>query len=343
MANVKSKVIVIMGPTASGKSDAAIKLAKRFNGEIISADSRQVYKGMDIGTGKVLKDLVRISNFVSVADSFQFPISNKNEVYISEGIPHYLIDVAEPNEEFNVSHFKKATEQAIEKILAKGKVPIICGGTGFWIQAVVDDVVLPNVKPNAVLRNMLRNKSAEELFNELKKLDPVRAENIDPHNHVRLIRAIEIAKELGKVPVLKKNCHPEFISGSSQEEILKQVQNDNWDFLQIGIEVTREVLNEKIKKRLDARFKEGMIEEVENLHKNGVSWERMEAFGLEYRWISRFLQKQIDEQEMREKLYYDIIHYAKRQMTWFGRNKKIIWKNNYQDIETEVQNFLERK
>lgn len=321
MVCVKPKLIVIMGPTASGKSDVAIKLAKKFNGEIISADSRQVYKRMDIGTGKVPRDFL--------VKSQKLKVESKDEDYFSEGIQHYLIDVTDPNEEFNVSHFKKEVEKAIEKILAKGKLPIVCGGTGFWIQAVVDNVILPDVKPNPVLRNMLRSKTAEELFSELQKLDPQRAENIDRHNHVRLIRAIEVATELGKVPVIPNTRY--------------QIPNTRYNFLQIGIEVPRETLNEKIKKRLGARFNEGMIEEVENLQKSGVAWERLESFGLEYRWIARYLQGKISLEEMKEKLYFDIIHYAKRQITWLNKNKKIIWKSNYEDIEKETKNFLNKK
>lgn len=307
-----------MGPTASGKSDVAIKLARIFNGEIISADSRQVYKGMDIGTGKVPRQLT--------TDGSQPSAEDLKEGYFSEGIRHYLIDVAEPNIDFNVSHFKTEAEKAIETILAKGKVPIICGGTGFWIQAVTDDMDLPQVKPDEKLRKELDKLSAEELFQKLKQLDPERAENIDKYNKYRLIRALEIIEAIGKVP----------------NKSLVSRQSARYEFLQIGIEVNREILNAKIKKRLDARFNEGMTEEVENLHENGVSWERLETFGLEYRWIARFLQEKISADEMKEKLYFDIIHYAKRQMTWLRRNKKIRWKENYQEIEKEVSEFFQK-
>lgn len=328
-----------MGPTASGKSDAAIRIANKFNGEIISADSRQVYLGMDIGSGKVEGQLL--------ASSFQLSGKTITEnLFIAEGIPHYLIDVAEPNEEFNVSHFKTQANLAIKKILTKGKLPIICGGTGFWIQAITDDLNLPKVAPNEKLRNELEKLSNEELFKKLQKLDPERAERIDSQNKYRLVRALEIIDAIGKVPPLKKDCHPEFISGSKTGEILKQVQNDKkeYEFLQIGILIEREKLNAKIKNRLEDRFKEGMIEEVENLHNppagGGLAWEKLEKFGLEYRWIARFLQEKITLTEMKEKLYFDIIHFAKRQMTWFKRNKKILWKENYEDIEAEVEKFI---
>lgn len=309
MSHVKPKVIIIMGPTASGKSDAAIKLAQKLNGEIISADSRQVFRGMDIGSGKVIGKW-----------------DNETQSLISEGIPHYLIDIANPNEDFNISHFKKIANEAIEKILSKGKLPIICGGTGFWIQSLTDNINLPEVPPNQKLRDELDKKSPEELFEKLKGLDPERAENIDKQNKYRLIRALEIIEAIGKIP--------------AKSSVINN-QSPKYNFLQIGISVEREKLNEKIKKRLVARFEEGMIEEVENLHKSGVTWERLESFGLEYRWIARFLQGKVASEEMKEKLYFDIIHYAKRQMTWFSRNKKILWKNDFKEIETEVKKFLD--
>jgi tRNA dimethylallyltransferase len=299
-----NKIIIILGPTASGKSDVAIKLAQKFDGEIISADSRQIYRGMDIGSGKVTKEEQKMA-------------------------VHHMLDVADPNEEFNISHFKKSVEKIIEDILKRGKLPIICGGTGFWINSIVDNVQLPEVKPDKELRNMLNNKSAEELFKMLEKLDPDRAKNIDPKNKVRLIRAIEICKTLGSVPKLKANS--------------QKLKAKSYDFLQIGIDVPKEILNEKIKKRLGRRFNEGMAEEVQNLNKNGVSWERLEYFGLEYRWIARYLQKKISLKEMQEKLYYDIIHYAKRQMTWFKKDKRILWLKSYEEIENAAQEFISKE
>lgn len=298
-----NKIVIILGPTASGKSDVAIKLAKKFNGEIISADSRQIYRGMDIGSGKVTKEEQKMA-------------------------VHHMLDVADPNEDFNISHFKKLSEKIIEDILKRGKLPIICGGTGFWIKSVVDNVQLPEVKPNKELRNTLRNKSTEELFEMLEKLDSERAENIDAKNKVRLIRAIEICKTLGKVPRLKATN--------------QKLKTEN-EFLQIGIDVPKEILDEKIKKRLGRRFNEGMVEEVQNLNKNKVSWERLEYFGLEYRWIARYLQEKISLDEMMNKLYFDIIHYAKRQMTWFKKDKRILWLKDYEEIEKTVKKFIKKE
>ncbi len=298
-----------MGPTASGKSGVAIKLAKKFGGEIISADSRQIYRGLDIGSGKV-----------------RGAWSVERGAFISEDIPHHLIDVAKPQEDFNVSHFKKMAEEKIEEILSRKKVPIICGGTAFWIDTLTKNSTIPEVAPDEKLRARLAKKSVEQLFSQLKKLDSRRAKDIDKQNKVRLIRAIEICKVLGKVPKIQVT--------SNQKPVTK------YNFLQIGIEIPREILNEKIQIRLDERFKEGMTVEVEKLHKKGVSWKWMERIGLEYHWISFFLRKKVSEQEMHEKLYYAIIHYAKRQMTWLQRNPNIIWRGDYKSIQKEVDGFL---
>lgn len=290
------KIIAIVGPNASGKSNIAVKIAKRFNGEIISADSRQVYKGMNLGSGKITKKEMR-------------------------GIPHYLLDVASPKRTFSVAQYKKLAEKAIKKILRKKKIPILCGGTGFYIQAVVDDISFPPVKPDWQLRKKLEKKSTKELFEILKKLDPNRAKKIDKNNPRRLIRAIEIVKKTKKpVPEIKKES--------------------KYDVLMIGIKKEKEELKKLIEKRLKKRLKQGMIKEVENLKKSGISWKKLESFGLEYKWIAKYLQKQISKSEMIEKLKKDIEDYARRQMVWFKKDKRIIWIKNYKELERLVKNFL---
>jgi len=175
----KPKVIVILGPTASGKSALAIDLALRFNGEVISADSRQVYRGLDIGSGKI----------------------TKKEML---GIPHHLIDVADPKKIFTADLFQKLSRKAVADILSRGKLPIICGGTGFYIKAAIDSAQLPDVQPDHALRAKLSKKTPEQLFAMLKKKDPARAKSIDPQNPVRLIRALEIVASIGKVPPTSK-------------------------------------------------------------------------------------------------------------------------------------------
>jgi tRNA dimethylallyltransferase len=277
---MKPKIVVILGPTSSGKSDLAVKLAKKFNGEVISADSRQVYKGLDIGSGKITKKEM-------------------------SGIPHYLLDVVSPKKVFSVSDYKKLTEKKIEEILSRGKLPIICGGTGFYIQSIVDGIILPEVPEDKVLRKKLEKLDLIWLQNILKKLDEERFKEIDINNKIRLIRAIEIATALGKIPKIKSE--------------------PKYKCLQIGISWPKEKLDERIEKRLLARIKKGLIKEVSDLHKNSLSWKRLEMLGLEYRYVSLFLQKKISRDEMITELKNKIIQYAKRQMTWFKKDKRIMW------------------
>ncbi len=283
----KPKVIVILGETATGKSDLAVKIALRLRsgqaqgGEVISADSRQVYKNLDIGTGKI----------------------TKREML---GVPHHLLDVANPKKVFTVAEYKKLAETKIKEIIARGKIPIICGGTGFYIDAITKGIVFPEVPPNLKLRKTLEKKPTQELFKILKQLDKTRAKNIDAKNKVRLVRAIEIAKTLGKVPAIAQTV-PEY------------------EFIKIGLFLPEKLLKEKISKRLLSRIKKGMLTEVKKLHKAGLSWKRMEELGLEYRFMALYLQNKITKQKMVEKLNSEIYRYAKRQMTWFKRDKEIKW------------------
>ncbi len=280
--------IAVIGPTAIGKTDFAIALAKRFGGEIISADSRQVYCGLDIGSGKVTKREMR-------------------------GVPHYLIDVADPKEVFSVSDFVKLAEIKIEEIIERGKIPIICGGTGLYVDTLLSGLSLPEVPPNTALRKKLFKKTAAELFLILKKLDTKRAKNIDAQNPVRLVRAIEIATALGKVP--------------------KITYASKYKTLYIGLDTDDAQLRSNIHQRLIKRIEMGMLGEVAHLHKKGVSWQRLEELGLEYRFCAEFLQKKfsgstlkkIAYNEMLEKLELAIWQYAKRQRTWWKRNKEILW------------------
>ena len=274
------KIIVILGPTASGKSDLAVKLAKHFDGEVVSADSRQVYKGMDLGTGKITKNEMR-------------------------GVPHHMLDVCSPKKVFTVSDYKEIADKAIKDILKRGKLPIICGGTGFYIDAVVLGTEFPKVLANPKLRKELEVKNLDELQKILKKLDSERFKTIDIKNKVRLIRSIEIAKTLGKVPTT--------------------INSIVYDTIQIGIKWPKEELEKRIYDRIISRIKKGMIEEIENLHKAGVSWKRMFSLGLEYRYISLYLQGKLSKEEMVNTLHTKTCQYAKRQMTWFKRDKNVVW------------------
>ena len=304
---MKKKLIVILGPTASGKSELAIKLAKRFNGEIISADSRQVYKGMDIGTGKVTKKEMK-------------------------GIPHYLLDVASPKRRFTVVQYRKLALKAINKIFKKAHVPFLCGGTGFYIQAVVDGIIIPEVPPDRKLRKELERKTVNELFNQLKKIDPQRAKTIEPKNKRRLIRALEIVKKIGPVPILKKKPLP-------------------YPVLMIGIKKERQELKKLIKKRLFKWLKQGFLKEILKLRKFGLSWEKIEDFGIHYRVVAQYLQNKTLQQaqgklsykKMIENSLRELQNYTKRQMTWFKRDKRIIWLKNQKEAEKLVRKFLENK
>lgn len=287
----KDRIIVILGQTSTGKSDFAVKIAKMVNGEIISADSRQVYKGMNLGTGKITKKEM-------------------------SGIPHHLLDVVSPKKIFSVDEYKKLADKKIKEIISHGKVPIICGGTGFYIDAIVYGIEFPTVKPNIKLRKKLEKLTNEALLKYLIKLDKSRAKNIDIKNKVRLIRAIEIVKVLGKVPKIKNKVR--------------------YDTIKIGLTLPDEILKEKIKTRLAARIKKGMLREIKKLHDEGVSWKRMNELGLEYRYGALYLQGKITKQEMIEKLNTEIWHYAKRQKTWFKRDKNTIWVDPRVDILTKI-------
>ena len=289
------KVIAIVGPTSSGKTSLSIELARALGGEVVSADSRQVYRGLNIGTGKVTKREMR-------------------------NIPHHLLDIASPKQVFTASDFVEQGLHAIDDILSRGKVPIIAGGTGFYIDALVGDITLPDVPPNTPLRSQLAKENTSQLFVLLKKLDPKRAETIDRHNPHRLIRAIEIATALGLNPPPKSA--PRF------------------DVLWLGIHIPQDILAQKIHDRLIARMRHGMLAEAAHLHRQGLSYKRMNDLGLEYRYLALLLQKNISREEFFVQLERAIVQYAKRQMTWFRRNKKITWVTDHDAVLAQTRDFL---
>lgn len=268
------KIIVVCGPTATGKSDKAVSLALEHNGEIISADSRQVYKGLDIGSGKI----------------------TKKEMH---GITHFMLDVASPLRTYSVAQFQKKASQYIQSILKRGKTSIVCGGTGFYIDALIYETSFPEVRANMTLRKELDKKTTLELFTLLKKKDDRRAKEIDPYNKVRLIRALEIIETLGKVPKTSKKT-------------LYQIE---WVYL----DFPDQILKERIHIRLLKRMKQGMVQEARNLYAEGLSYPRMERLGLEYKYLALLLQKKITKKEFLEQLESAIWHYAKRQRTWFKK------------------------
>ena len=254
------------------------------------------------------------------------------------GIPHYLLDIASPKRRFSVVQYKKLALKSINKIFKKGKIPILCGGTGFYIQAVVDGIIIPEVKPDWKLRKQLELIATEELFKKLKKLDPQRAKTIDRNNRRRLIRALEVViKTKRPVPALKKNPLP-------------------YPVLLISIKKGKKELSSLIRERLLRRLKRGMIAEVKKLKKSSLSWKRLEEFGLEYRFVAQYLQKKLKSKEdkssssslavaqeydeMVNLIQKEIEHFAKRQMTWFKRDKRINWVEKREEAEKLIEEFL---
>lgn len=287
------KIIVILGPTASGKSQLAVRLAQRFNGEVISADSRQVYRDLDIGTGKITKKEMR-------------------------SIPHYLLNVVSPQKRFTVVQYRKLALQTINKIFQKGKVPILCGGTGFYIQAVVDGIIIPEVKPDWQLRKKLERKTLAELFKMLKKLDPKRAKIIDRKNPRRVIRAIEIVLKTKKpVPPFEKQPLP-------------------YPVLMMGIK--KQKLGKAINQRVEKMFELGLEKEVKNLVKKYGWILPLQTIG--YQEWQDYFEGKIDKKTLKELINLHTRQYAKRQMTWFKKDKRIHWVRNYQAAEKLVTELL---
>jgi tRNA dimethylallyltransferase len=293
---MKEKIVVILGPTASGKTEFSIKLAKKFNGEIVNADSRQVYRGMEIGTAK--------------------PTKKERKT-----VPHHLFDIASPKKKFTVAQYRKLALKTIKKIFKKERVPFLVGGSWFYIRAIVDGLVIPEVPPDWSLRKKLEKKSTQQLYQILKKLDPERAKKIEKENKRRLIRAIEICKKIGKVPPLKFNPLP-------------------YPVLMIGIKKSKKELAKRIKKRFFEWLKKGLILEVIKLKRMGVSFKRIEEFGMHYREIAKYLQGKISEKEMIEKSIKEIQKYAKKQINWFKKDKRIVWIKNQKEGEKILKKFL---
>lgn len=268
------KVIVVCGPTATGKSDKAVEIALKIGGEIISADSRQVYRGLDIGSGKITQAEMK-------------------------GVPHHLLDVADPQDVFSAEDFRHLGEQALNEIFSRGNIPIICGGTGFYIDVLTHDIQIPQVEPNHPLRSQLSKDSLETLQKKLKTLAPERYATIDIKNPVRLVRAIEIATALGYVPQI--------------------THTPQYNIEYVYLDYPDEVLKERIYTRLHARLEAGMLEEARTLHDSGLSYERMKQLGLEYRYMAMHILGELSYEEMCDQLVLKIWQFAKRQRTWFKK------------------------
>jgi tRNA dimethylallyltransferase len=292
------KVVVLLGPTGAGKTALSLSLAKRFQGEIISADSRQVYKGLDIGTEKIRsRDM--------------------------KGIPHHLLSVANPKTSFAVTEYVSLGEKSIKEILRKKSVPFVVGGTGFYIDALVRGIQIPEVPPNPKLRARLEKKSSAELYELLKEKDPKRAKTIDKHNPRRLIRALEIVAALGKVPE-------------------GQIGSEKYDCLWVGLQPDQKKYTKNLRKRLEKQIRQGLLREISNLRKLKVPKSRINELGLEYRTGLAHLEGKISKTVMKEQMLLELQQYAKRQMTWFKKNKDIQWFNpkDTAKITRAVSTFL---
>ncbi len=276
--------IVVTGPTATGKTKVAVNIAYQFNGEIISADSRQIYRGMDIGTGKDLNE---------------YNINNSE-------IPYHLIDILDPIENYSVYQFQRDFLSTYNDIIERNKLPILCGGTGLYIESILLKYKLENAPgPNQKLRQDLQNKSMEELLELLKDISP---QNYDDPSKKdtknRIIRVLEI--ELNKI--------------SNQPDIFINQEIDN--FLVIGIQQERQNNRDLIKKRLIERMNAGLIDEVKKLLENGLPKSRLDYFGLEYKFVGAYLKNELTKDELTDKLHIAICQFAKRQMSWFRRMEK---------------------
>ena len=294
--------ILIAGPTAVGKSEIVLRLAEKIGGEIISVDSMQVYRGLDIGTAKVTAEEQAL-------------------------VPHHLLDVASVEENYTVSQFQRQAIAAINDIAARGRQPFLVGGSPHYIQAVVDNLDIPAIPPQPALRAELEAQPLADLLARLEELDPQSAAVIDRNNPRRVIRALEVCMTSGK-------------PFSEQRRVAAPLYTS----LLLGIQWPRAELYRRIDQRVDERMQQGMVQEVRSLLDRGVSHERLDALGLEYRFISRWLRGEFtSEEEMVERLKYAIHDLTRRQLTWFRKDKRIIWiaGNAVERAQELVQQFLE--
>lgn len=305
----KPKVIVICGPTASGKTALSIELAKKINGEIISSDSMQIYKDMDIGTAKPTKQEM-------------------------QEIKHYLLNFVEPDQRYSVARFKKDAEKAIEEILAKNKVPIIVGGTGLYVDSLIYGIEYQEIELDKKYREELEEKAQKEgletLYEQAQKIDPQAMEKISANDKKRILRILEIYHSTGKT--------------KTQQEIESRKNEVKYDYKVFALNMEREKLYERINKRVDIMIEQGLIQEVENLCSKYTEFPTAMQ-GLGYKEVVEYLQGKISEQEMIEKIKMETRRYAKRQLTWFRKNKQTIWldatkgKENVEIILKEYYKF----
>ncbi len=302
---MKPKIVVIVGPTASGKTLLSIELAKRINGEIVSSDSMQIYKDMDIGTAKVTKEE-------------------------AQGIKHYLIDIVSPEERYTVSDFKRDSDIAIKEILNKGKMPIVVGGTGLYIDSLIYGIEYQNMKFDENYRNELMKKAEspdglDEIWKKANSIDPDAMKKISKNDKKRIIRVLEIYNATGKT--------------KTEQEILSRQKSLEYDFKIFGITMDRAKLYDKINRRVDIMIQNGLEDEVKKLiYKYKKFPTAMQGLG--YKEVVEYFNGNLTRDEMIEKIKQESRRYSKRQMTWFRKNKDIIWLNGENDLEDNINIIL---
>ena len=299
---MKPKVIVIAGPTASGKTALSIELAKKINGEIISCDSMQIYKYMDIGTAKVTKEE-------------------------ADGIKHYLIDIVEPNQRYTVSNFKADAEKCIEEILSKGKTPIVVGGTGLYVDSLVYGVEFFDMEYDENYRNQLMEQAQTEqgldaLYNKAKEIDSKAIEKISPNDKKRIIRVLEIYKATGK--------------NKTELEIESRKKGVKYDYHVFIVNMDREILYDRINRRVNIMIDKGLINEVREIYSKYDSFPTAMQ-GLGYKEVVEFIEGKTSKEEMIEKIQKESRHYAKRQLTWFRKDDSFIWIDGLKNIEDNIR------
>ncbi len=287
---MKPKVIVIVGPTASGKTSLSIELAKKINGEIVSCDSMQIYKDMNIG-------------------------SAKPTVEEMQGIKHYMIDIVSPNERFSVADYKRQAQKAIDEILAKGKIPIVIGGTGLYVDSLIYGIEFKEIEFDEKYRKELEDiatsdNGLDKLYEEAVKIDEEAMKKISKNDKKRILRVLEIYHSTGKT--------------KTQQEIESRKEEVKYDFYVFAIDMDREKLYDRINKRVDIMIESGLIEEVQNLLKKYSEFPTAMQ-GLGYKEVVEYLEKKLTKEQMIEKIKQETRRYAKRQLTWFRKNKSIIW------------------
>lgn len=303
---MKPKVIVIVGPTASGKTALSIELAKKINGEIVSCDSMQIYKDMDIGSAKPTPEEM-------------------------QGIKHYMIDIVTPEERFSVAEYKKQAEKAIEEILEKGKTPIVIGGTGLYANSLIYGIEYNEIKLDEQYRKELEKIASTEqglsnLYEQAVEIDEQAMQIISPNDKKRIIRVLEISHSTGKT--------------KTELEIESRKNGVKYDYKVFAIDMDRDILYERINKRVDIMMENGLIKEVKNILQKYKKFPTAMQ-GLGYKEVVEYLNQEISEEEMIQKIKQETRRYAKRQLTWFRKNKETIWLNGLLDMQNNIDIILE--